>query len=162
MEVKMNEKKIRWNIPKAMACVYQALEESKLKIKKTKPYSTAMENLKTLYKLTQAQTWLLCIICERYFEDEDSSSMKDVSSSLKVPVMTIMNWKAERDKLEERGFIEHRAEMILYSLLVNSESLLLIMLSSFLLKRRKLMKLVSSINSQNYMKTGVMTRKALL
>lgn len=108
MEVKMNVKKIRWNIPKAMACVYQALEESKLKIKKTKPYSTAMENLKTLYKLTQAQTWLLCIICERYFEDEDSSSMKDVSSSLKVPVMTIMNWKAERDKLEERGFIEHR------------------------------------------------------
>ena len=108
MEEQMNEKKIRWNIPKAMACVYQALEKSKLKIKKTKPYSTAMENLKTLYKLTQAQTWLLCIICERYFEDEDSSSMKDVSSSLKVPVMTIMNWKAERDKLEERGFIEHR------------------------------------------------------
>jgi len=108
LEEQMNEKKIRWNIPKAMACVYQALEKSKLKIKKTKPYSTAMENLKTLYKLTQAQTWLLCIICERYFEDEDSSSMKDVSSSLKVPVMTIMNWKAERDKLEERGFIEHR------------------------------------------------------
>lgn len=34
--------------------------------------------------------------------------MKNVSSTLKVPVMTIMNWKAERDKLEERGFIEHR------------------------------------------------------
>ena len=108
MEVKMNEKKIRWNIPKAMACVYQVLDESQLKIKKTKSYSTAMENLKTLYKLTQAQTWLLCIICERFFEDEDSSSMKNVSSTLKVPVMTIMNWKAERDKLEERGFIEHR------------------------------------------------------
>ena len=34
--------------------------------------------------------------------------MKDISYTLKVPVMTIMNWKAERDKLEERGFIEHR------------------------------------------------------
>ena len=66
----MNEKKIRWNIPKAMACVYQGLDDSKLKIKKTKPYTTAMENLKTLYNLTQIQTWLLCIICERYFEDD--------------------------------------------------------------------------------------------
>ena len=104
----MNEKKIRWNISKAMACVYQVLNESKLKIKKTKSYTTAMENLKTLYNLSQIQIWLLCIICERYFEDEDSSSMKDISYTLKVPVMTIMNWKAERDKLEERGFIEHR------------------------------------------------------
>ena len=108
MNEQMNEKKIRWNIPKAMACVYQALKESKLKIKKTKPYTTAMENLKTLYNLTQTQIWLLCIICENYFEEEDSTSMKDVSYTLKVPVMTIMNWKAERDKLEERGFIEHR------------------------------------------------------
>lgn len=108
MNEQMNEKKIRWNIPKAMACVYQTLKESKLKIKKTKPYTTAMENLKTLYNLNQTQIWLLCIICENYFEEEDSTSMKDVSYTLKVPVMTIMNWKAERDKLEERGFIEHR------------------------------------------------------
>jgi AAA+ superfamily predicted ATPase len=104
----MNEKKIRWNIPKAMACVYQMLNGSKLSIKKTKPYTTAMENLKNLYNLTQTQTWLLCIICEWYFEEEESTSMKEISYALKVPVMTIMNWKAERDKLEERGFIEHR------------------------------------------------------
>lgn len=57
----MNEKKIRWNIPKAMACVYQTLKESKLKIKKTKTYTTAMENLKTLYNLNQTQT-LNCAI----------------------------------------------------------------------------------------------------
>ena len=86
MNEQMNEKKIRWNIPKAMACVYQALKESKLKIKKTKPYTTAMENLKTLYNLNQTQLWLLCIICENYFEEEDSTSMKDVSYTLKVPL----------------------------------------------------------------------------
>ena len=44
----MNEKKIRWNISKAMSCVYQALDDSKLKIKKTKQYTTAMEKLKEL------------------------------------------------------------------------------------------------------------------
>ena len=38
----MNEKKIRWNISKAMACVYQALNDSRLKIKKTKQYTSAM------------------------------------------------------------------------------------------------------------------------
>ncbi|MBQ5471087.1 MAG: hypothetical protein IIT58_03680 [Treponema sp.] len=45
MKEEKNEKKIRWNISKAMACVYQALDESKLRINKTKSYTTAMENL---------------------------------------------------------------------------------------------------------------------
>ena len=104
----MNEKKIRWNISKAMACVYQALNDSRLKIKKTKQYTSAMENLKALYKLNQTQVWLLCIICERYFEDDDSTSMKNIAYTIAVPVMTIMSWNKERDKLEEMGFLEHR------------------------------------------------------
>lgn len=104
----MNEKKIRWNISKAMACVYQALNDSRLKIKKTKQYTSAMENLKSLYKLNQTQVWLLCIICERYFEDDDSTSMKNIAYTIAVPVMTIMSWNKERDKLEEMGFLEHR------------------------------------------------------
>ena len=104
----MNDKKIRWNISKAMACVYQALNDSRLKIKKTKQYTSAMENLKALYKLNQTQVWLLCIICERYFEDDDSTSMKNIAYTIAVPVMTIMGWNKERDKLEEMGFLEHR------------------------------------------------------
>ena len=104
----MNEKKIRWNISKAMACVYQALNDSRLKIKKTKQYTSAMENLKSLYKLNQTQVWLLSLICERYFEDDDSTSMKNISYTIDIPVMTIISWNKERDKLEEMGFLEHR------------------------------------------------------
>ena len=104
----MKEKKIRWNISTAMACVYQSLSDSQLKIKKTKTYTTAMENLKSLYKLNQTQVWLLSIICERYFEDDDSTSMKNIAYTIAVPVMTIMGWNKERDKLEEMGFLEHR------------------------------------------------------
>ena len=51
----MKEKKIRWNISKAMSSVYQSLNGSKLKIKKTKIYSAAMENLKALYNISQIQ-----------------------------------------------------------------------------------------------------------
>ena len=104
----MEEKKIKWSISKAMSCVYQALDDSRLKVKKTKQYTTAMENLKELYNLTQIQIWLLCIICERYFEDCDSTSMKNISRVIDLPVMSIINWKQERDKLEEKGFLEHR------------------------------------------------------
>ena len=103
-----NEKKIRWNIPKAMACVYEALNDSKLKIKKTQKYTTAMENLQALYKLNQTQVWILSIICERYFEDDDSTSMKNIAYTISIPVMTIISWNKERDKLEEMGFLEHR------------------------------------------------------
>ncbi len=108
MEEQMNEKKIRWNISKAMACVYQSLSDSRLKIKKTKAYTTAMENLKSLYKLNQTQIWILSIICERYFEDDDSTCMKNIAYTISIPVMTIITWGKERDKLEEMGFLEHR------------------------------------------------------
>ena len=104
----MNETKINWNIAKAMTCVFNTLWGSKLNINKTKPYTTAMKKLKTLYNLTKIQTWLICIICEYYFEEENRTSMRDVSYALKLPVMAIMDWKEEIDKLEERGFIEYR------------------------------------------------------
>ena len=104
----MKEKKIRWNISKAMACVYQMLNDSKLKVKKTKAYTTAMENLMSLYKINQTQVWILSIICERYFEDDDSTSMKNIAYTISIPVMSIISWTKERDKLEEMGILEHR------------------------------------------------------
>ena len=95
MEEQLKEKKIRWNISKAMSSVYQSLNGSKLKIKKTKTYSAAMENLKTLYNISQIQVWILCLACERYFEREDSISLQIISGELGVPVMSIICWKKE-------------------------------------------------------------------
>ena len=107
MEEQLKEKKIRWNISKAMSSVYQSLNDSKLKIKKTKAYSAAMDNLKTLYNLNQTQVWILCLACERYFECEDSISLKNISGELGVPVMSIIRWKKEIEFLVEHGFLEH-------------------------------------------------------
>lgn len=107
MEEQLKEKKIRWNISKAMSAVYQSLNDSKLRIKKTKAYSAAMENLKTLYNLNQTQIWILCLACERYFECEDSITFKNISSELDVPVMSIISWKKEIEFLIEHGFLEH-------------------------------------------------------
>ena len=103
----MKEKKIRWNISKAMSSVYQSLNGSKLKIKKTKIYSAAMENLKALYNISQIHVWILCLVCERYFEREDSSSLQNISGKLGVPVMSIIRWKKEIEFLVEHGFLEH-------------------------------------------------------
>lgn len=103
----MKEKKIRWNISKAMSSVYQSLNGSKLKIKKTKTYSAAMEKLKALYNINQIQVWILCLACERYFEREDSISLKNISGELGVPVMSIICWKKEIEFLVEHGFLEH-------------------------------------------------------
>ena len=103
----MKEKKIRWNISKAMSSVYQSLNGSKLKIKKTKTYSAAMEKLKALYNISQIQVWILCLVCERYFEREDSSSLQNISGKLGVPVMSIIRWKKEIEFLVEHGFLEH-------------------------------------------------------
>lgn len=103
----VKEKKIRWNISKAMSSVYQSLNGSNLEIKKTKIYSAAMENLKALYNISQIQVWILCLVCERYFEREDSSSLQNISGKLGVPVMSIIRWKKEIEFLVEHGFLEH-------------------------------------------------------
>lgn len=92
MEEQLKEKKIRWNISKAMSAVYQSLNDSKLKIKKQKLI---------------AQIWILCLACERYFECEDSITFKNISSELDVPVMSIISWKKEIEFLIEHGFLEH-------------------------------------------------------
>lgn len=106
MEEQVNGKKIRWNISKAMSCVYQVLLESKLKIKKTKSYVTAMDNLISLYKLNQTQVWILCMACERYFECEDSITLKNMASDLDLPVMYIISWKKDVEALVEKK-LEH-------------------------------------------------------
>ncbi|MDD7417408.1 MAG: ATP-binding protein [Treponemataceae bacterium] len=108
MEELLKEKKIRWNVSKAMSCVYQVLNDSKLKIKKTKSYTTAMENLKSIYKLNQVQVWILCLACEYYFECDNSQSLQNMSSELGVPTMSIISWKKEIEILVEKGFLEHR------------------------------------------------------
>lgn len=106
MEEQMNEKKIRWNISKAMSRVYESLYESKLKIKPTNQYKTAMEKLKDLYKLSQTQIWILCLTCERFVEQEDTATFKDLASAVKVPAMSIMTWKKEIESLIEAGYLE--------------------------------------------------------
>ena len=106
MEEQSKRKKIRWNISKAMSCVFQVLFESKLKIKKSKAYATAMDNLMSLYKLNQTQVWILCMACERYFECEDSITLKNMANGLEVPVMYIISWKKDVEALVEKGFLE--------------------------------------------------------
>ncbi len=105
---KNNAKKVRWNIAMAMSCVFTALRKSKLKPKKSKKYAEALERLKAFYKLTGTQIWILCLICERYVEDDDTSSLSDLSDILDVPAMSIMGWKKEIDVLLEKKFLMRR------------------------------------------------------
>ncbi len=109
----MKEKKIRWNISKAMSSVYQSLNGSKLKIKKTKAYSAAMEKLKALYNINQIQVWILCLACERYFEREDSISLQNISEELGVPVMSIICWKKIMNSSKKDSLNSQRKEIFL-------------------------------------------------
>ena len=109
----MKEKKISWNISKAMSSVYQSLNGSKLKIKKTKAYSAAMEKLKALYNINQIQVWILCLACERYFEREDSISLQNISEELGVPVMSIICWKKIMNSSKKDSLNSQRKEIFL-------------------------------------------------
>ena len=106
MEKQLKEKKIRWSISKAMSCVYEVLKESKLKIKATQQYKTAIDRLTKLYGLTPLQVWVLCLTCEYFVEHDDSSTLCNLADIVDVPVMTIIGWKKEVENLIEKGFLE--------------------------------------------------------
>ena len=110
MEKQLKEKKIRWNISKAMSCVYEVLKESKLKIKATQQYKTAMDRLTKLYGLTQLQVWVLCLTCEYFVEHDVCSTLRNLAEIVDVPVMTIVGWKKEVENLIEKGFLEWNIE----------------------------------------------------
>ena len=100
------EKIVRWNISKAMSCVCDSLNKSKLKPKCTQKYKNSMENLKELYNLTQVQVWIICLTCNHYVEREDSSTLRSLANNIDVAAMSIMTWKKEIDNLIEKGFLE--------------------------------------------------------
>ena len=98
--------KIRWSVSKAMSCVFDALKKSKLRIKKTRAYSSAISRLCKLYGLSQVQVWILCMVCDRYVSRDDSFIMSNFSDVLEVSAMSIMTWKKEVELLIEKGFFE--------------------------------------------------------
>ena len=98
--------KIKWNVPKAMSCVFAVLTKSKLRIKKTKAYSTAINRLCKMYGLSQTQVWILCMVCDRWIARDDSFIMKNFSDVLEVSAMSTMTWKKEVEILIEKGFLE--------------------------------------------------------
>lgn len=98
--------KIRWSVSKAMSCVFDALKKSKLRIKKTRAYSSAISRLCKLYGLSQTQVWILCMVCDRYVSRDDSFIMSNFSDVLEVSAMSIMTWKKEVELLIEKGFFE--------------------------------------------------------
>jgi len=106
MEKTNDVQKVKWNVTNAMSCVYEALGKSKLRIKSTKQYSTAVERLTKLYGISTTQLWILCFSVERYLEDDDSTSLHNISCYLNVPIMRIMNWKEEVKKLADMGMME--------------------------------------------------------
>ena len=106
MEKQIVEKKLRWSVAKAMACVCETVHNSKLRIKETNDYKKAMERLTSLYGLTAVRIWILCLVCERYFNSNNSTSMRDLSEAVGTPAMSIIGWKADVQSLIERGFLE--------------------------------------------------------
>lgn len=91
---------------KSYGCVFGALKESKLRIKKTKQYTASMEKLTKLYKLSQTQIWIICIACDKYIAFHDSCTMKYICNTLEVSAMTIMTWRKDIELLIEKGFLE--------------------------------------------------------
>lgn len=100
-------KKIRWNVSNAMEIVCEELKGSKLKIKETELYKTAMQRLMTYFNATKVQIWLICLVCDFYVENEDSMDMRNLIACCNVSGMKVIGWKNEIRTLVEKGYFEY-------------------------------------------------------
>lgn len=100
------QKTVRWNIANAIACVFEKLYKSKLKIKQSKEYTQAMERLEDLYSLNKVQIWILSLACDKYAECDEGFSFTELVRAMDVNAISIMSWKKEIESLIEKGFVK--------------------------------------------------------
>ena len=111
-----SQKKLRWNISKAMGVVVEKLIDSELKFDRTADYRKAVERISNLYGLSsEEQVWILCLSCAISFEEDNILALVDISKRVGIPAIVLAGWKNDIKELVRNGFLKWHIEGSLFS-----------------------------------------------
>ncbi len=93
----------------AISAISKKLAGSELKIKRTKEFTQAEEKLASYFRITSGGVWILCAIISHYFDNGgDDSNFNDISSFFDCPVMSVVSYNDDIEKLLAKGYIRNK------------------------------------------------------
>ena len=92
----------------SISIITKKLANSKLKIKRTREFLKAEEQLNMYFKTTSGGTWMLCGIISYYFNHMGMScDFNDLSEFFSAPVMSVIAFKDDIENLLVKGYINN-------------------------------------------------------
>ena len=85
------KRNVDFKVLDAISVVSKKLSDSDLKIRRTKSFSTAEEQLASYFGITGSGVWMLCAIISYYFDNQgESCNFNDIASFFNSSVMSII------------------------------------------------------------------------
>ncbi|MEE3410843.1 MAG: hypothetical protein VZQ47_09815 [Treponema sp.] len=97
--------KIKWSVASAMANVCDSVNNSKLELGQNSKCKLAVQRLSDLYKISELQTWILCVVCKNYIDNKKDTAAKGLAKYFGVPASLAKGWKNDIEDLKAKGFL---------------------------------------------------------
>ena len=97
--------KIKWSVASAMASVCDSVNNSKLELGQNSKCKLAVQRLCDLYKISELQTWILCVVCKNYIDNKKDTAAKGLAKYFGVPASLAKGWKNDIETLKANGFL---------------------------------------------------------
>ena len=99
------DNKIKWSVASAMSTVCDSVSNSKLELSQNSKCKLAVQRLCDLYKLSELQAWILCVVCKNYIDNKKDTAAKDLAKFFGVPASLAKGWKNDIEALKAKGFL---------------------------------------------------------
>ncbi len=99
-------KKIRWSVSGAISVIFEKVQNSKMRFRKSEKYNEAMERLCAYFGTNETQTLILCIIFALHFETPEATwDLSDLRREIGCSALKTVSWPAEIAELRKRHFL---------------------------------------------------------
>lgn len=116
------ERKIKFDVIKAISKIAAKLEDSKLKFRRTKEFSANIEKLNGYFGTTESQSWLLCAMISYYFDNGGCTvNFTNLAHFLDCPVMSIIVYQKDIEALLQKHYIKNAASIDAYKVELKNE-----------------------------------------
>ncbi len=98
----------KFDVLNAISVLAKKLEDSKLKIKRTKTFTDAENHLNSYFGTTSGGTWMLCAMISYYFDNNGRTcNFNDLSEFFDCPVMSTIAYKKDVETLLAKRYIHN-------------------------------------------------------
>lgn len=88
-----------------MSTVCDGVNNSKLESGQNSKCKLSVQRLCDLYKISEQQAWILCVVCKNYIDNKKDTAAKSLAKFFGVPASLAKGWKNDIETLKVNGFL---------------------------------------------------------